>query len=181
MTTKEEGKQKKINKTELYYWLKTPDYDEWGGRDYQSATLDIYEVTPEQREWHDRYFPGDMYVDASSDEVMRLSYQRDRTKDKTGEYTSDPNLKVVSPWYAEDIEHIKRDCFAISSKSVERAAKLLKRMEKISDDIYSKGLTIQYAEDDLKRRVYLLKALGAKELVYSKEDHRLRQLERVYA
>jgi hypothetical protein len=159
-------------KTELYYQVTKPDYDEWNNGDYQHATIHIYEVTPDDRVFNDRHYPGEMYV-STHDELCVLSYQRDRTRDSNGNETFDPDKRVVSVWYAEEIYHIPKRCCSIDIDKVERIARLLRKMEKYRDKIYEKGLSIQNGGDDLQCRIFLLKGIGASEVYYSTSDYKL--------
>lgn len=156
-------------KTEIYYQVVKPDYDEWGRERYQHATISIFEVTPEERERYDRYYPGAGYIDDSS-LVFRLSYQRDRTRDRDGNETFDTDKAVVSRWYAEDIDHIKHS-LGIDIDKIENTAKILRKMEKTLKKIWDKGLSVSEGDDHLKLRIFLLNEIGAREIYYNREKH----------
>ena len=165
-------------KTEIYYRIQKPGCDEsWNGN-YQTATIDIYEVDPVERERINRYHPNDFRIDTDS-LIASLSYQRDRHLDINREETTDPAKRVYSPWYAEEIERIKNDYSGISIDKVERLAKILKRMEKELKAIHDKGLSVQNGNDQFELRKFLLKAIGAREIIYS--NYHLRLIEGVMA
>ena len=171
-------------KDELYYSVSEPDYDVWDNDKYQVSTLTIFFVTPDDRKRMDNIFKeeeyGKKYV-SDSCAIVVLRYQRDRTRDKEGSETMDPNKRIISSWYAEEIQHIPRCYSGIDVVKIETIGRLLRKMEKKSDEIYAKGLSITDGNDQYKRRVFLLKEIGAKELLYNRCEHRYYHRVGVYA
>ena len=159
-------------KPELYYQVQKPDYDApWNGN-YQSARVLIYEIDQQERENLDRYYPGENHI-GTDNMICAFKYQRDRTRDINGDETFDPDKKVTSVWYAEEIDQIKRGWSGINVKALKRLVKILEKMEKVHDSISDKGLLIEGGDDQLKLRVFLLKELGAAEVYYSNTTHQV--------